>query len=179
IRIRDLMPVISVPQEYEAEWVFELQPVGGVPEPYEVTINAQVIIFDATGGGYTQSQAGQGLRDAINAVYPGTATYTGGTNQLRIVPLDNDPFVIDNVLFLDVISTRTLGQAESLNLIEYIEGLQTTPVASHSFPSLQHFNFYADTNPPYCGQTNYSHDGIGVNEPSVGAVWKYTYVPYV
>lgn len=179
IRIRSLMPTINIPQEYEAEWIFELQPVGGVPEPYEVTINAVVIIFDASGGGYTQSQAGQGLRDAINAVYPGTATYTGGSNQLRIIPLDNDPFVINDVLFLDVVTTRTKSQAEQQNLLEYLDGLLTTPAASHSFPSLQHFFFYADKNPPYCGQANYNHDEFGVNQPDEGAVWKYTYVPYV
>ena len=68
--------------------------ITGLFDTYFIHINGTLISFTLPGGG-SLDDAGTGLAAAINAVYPGTATYVSATDTLDIQALDNDPFVVD------------------------------------------------------------------------------------
>lgn len=178
LKIRSLMPTISVPQSVVAKWEYTL---AAVPYLYFITINGVQYSFDATGGGYTQNDAGLGLAAAINAAYPGTATYISPTNTLEVQALDNDPFIINSTIQgLTIVSVTRIAEAWQQNLLTYVQEVIDTPVDSHSFPTLRHNGIYGAANYLYTGYVNYWHDGAqGENSASTEQEWEYTYIPYV
>jgi len=178
LKIRSLMPAVTVPQvAYEAIWEYTLAPV---PFLYFITINGVPLSYNATGGG-TQNDAGLGLAAAINAVYPGAATYISPTNTLIVKALNYSPFVVtDTIQGLTLISARNRSEASQLNFLTYVQTVINAPVATHSFPTLRHNGLYGQTNFTFSGYVNYWHDGVqGVNVPAMTPEWQYTYVPYV
>lgn len=179
IKIRSLMPVVNIPQTaHAARWEYTLLPV---PYLYFITINGTQLYFDATLSG-TQNDAGLGLAAAINAVYPGSATYISPTNTLVVLALDYDPFVVTaTIQGVTLVSAKNPPEAVQLNLTTYVKGVGNSPIASHSFPTLRHNGLYGQQNFTFSGYVNYRHDDVmGINEPdSTGMNWQYAYIPYV
>jgi hypothetical protein len=178
IKIRSLMPTISVPQGETGTWIFTINPVL-TPYEYRVLIN-DVSYFHLASPGDDEFDAGTALRDLINAAYPGTAIVSGGTPTLEIRAETNDPFAVSTYSGLTLVSAVTVGEAVHTNLVDYLTDLQSVPADSHSFPMIRHDGFYGDANIGFTGFINYFHDGtFGSNEPSVEKEWAYTYVPFV
>jgi hypothetical protein len=179
IKIRDFMPVVDINQVQIPRWFFTV--TTGLYDTYFIHINGTLISFTLPGGG-TLDDAGTGLAAAINAVYPGTATYVSATDTLDIKALDNDPFVVDyaDAQGITMTTSQTLAEATQKSLKTHIEDITATPIASHSFPVVRHKGLYNGLNTDFYNYVNYQHDGdFGLNTPQIGMTWTYTYMPYV
>lgn len=178
IKIRDLMPTITVPQINSAGWLLQVQTTGLFPI-YYLYINDVQYAYTVQPAD-SAHDVGTALAALINADYPGS-TFLDSSDILNIDPAGYDPFNISNTMQgLTLVSALTIGQALQANMLLHVQTIIDTPVATHCFPTMAWDGFYAGLNPLYIRYVNYWHGGVqGENEPSALKEWAHTYVPFV
>jgi len=180
IKIRSLMPVITIPRIVETHWVLSIQATP--PCEYAIKINGVVYSHYHTPAGFSQIPAAMAaLAALINADYPGVASYTGS---FELWPTDTMfPFVVELHTLVNLAPNTffTYAKRNNFNLQAHITALESTPAETHCWPVIRNEEFYTvPKNPYYENYINYRHGTHkGANEPRDDKYFKFNQVPQV
>ncbi len=180
LKIRSLMPVITIPRVVEAHWVLSIQATP--PCQYAITINGVQYSHYHVPAGFTEIPAAMAaLAALINADYPGVASFPGS---FELHPDDTMfPFVVELHTMVNFLPNTfyTYAKRNNFNLQAHITTLESTPVATHCWPVIRNTGFYTiQKNPYYENYINYRHGATkGQNVPRDDKYFKFNYCPQV
>lgn len=173
IKIRDLLGVIAIPQTEKTRYV--LTAAGG--PNFLITINGT--LYSAGGLGVSRADALNALAAAINADYPGIASYNVGLDQF-ILTTDAETFVVSySVADFSLVSEQTLSDAREKNLQAYITAAASAGTYPVAFPVVYAPEFYPRPL-DYRFYINHRIDNTYLtNGYGIAFGWATTYVPFV
>jgi hypothetical protein len=172
IAIRELVPPIEIPKIQQG-----LMVVKALDHPFLITINDNQYSQPSISIPLGESMAI--VTAAINADFPGLATYLAGVELLVLEWTDEEEgiSIAPSVLSYEVIEERQLSEARTYNLHEYID----SDPAPFAFPTVYAPNLYAQLNPLFTGYVNWwlNDKYIENSYYQDDAGWEVTYIPYV